>query len=361
MVKIKTLLFTLIICLISGNVLAQKEWPIEKVSVIDYGDGRLLFRTNDDKEEPLNGKHRIIDGYHSEYILAEFKDGMYDGEYQHFKRTLLKESAQYKEGLRHGITKMYFADGESVESEATYKEGKPDGVMKTYHHTGKLLYEKEYKDGLEHGFDRAYDAETGKLTREVKYINGKAEGGQARRIKSDKGDYDINSNYTNGLLDGTYTEIYVDGNPKTKGSYKAGKKDGRWETYKNDGLPNNVITYRNDQRHGESINYFTDGSVDEIINYAEGKKDGISKAFYFRTGNLKHEYVYSKGKRSGPYKRYDDDNNLKEEGRFENDTEVYVKSYFKNGQLESIKERKPGGSWTYLELYHSDGKKREIK
>ena len=159
--KTNLLITTIAICMISVSSYAQKEYQIEKVSVINYGDGRLLFRTNDDKEEPLNGKHRIIDGYHSEYILAEFKDGMYHGEYQHFKRSNLLEFAIYKEGRRHGVTKRYFADGETVENESYFKEGKPDGIFKTYHHTGKLISEKGYKDGLEHGIDRAYNAETG--------------------------------------------------------------------------------------------------------------------------------------------------------------------------------------------------------
>jgi len=360
--SIKVLIAAIILCMVSGNTFAQKELQIDKVRVINDGDGRFVFYINDDddKKETLNGKHRLIDGYRSEYILAEFKDGMFNGEYQHFRFNKLKESAQYKEGRRNGVTKEYFVDGETVEKESFYKEGKPDGLFKTYHHTGKLLYEKEYKNGLEHGFDRAYDVETGKPTRDVKYINGKAENQKMQRILSDKGDYDISSNYANGLLDGGYAETYTTGQIKTKGAYKAGKKDGRWETYKADGLPDKVITYRNGLRDGESITYYTDGGVNEIINYADDKKDGISKAFYYQTGYPKEEYTYFKGKRNGPYKRYYDENNLKEDGRFENDTEVYMKTFYKDGQLESIKERKPGGTWTYLEYYHSDGRKREL-
>ena len=357
--KFKTLVITIIFCIISGHVFAQEEYQIEKISVINYGDGRLLFRTNDDKEEPLNGKHRIIDGYHSEYILANFKNGMYDGDFQHFKNSKLKEFAQYKEGRRHGTTKEYFADGETVEKEYYYKEGKPDGIFKTYHHTGKLLSEKGYKDGLEHGFDRAYD-DSGKIIRESNYVNGKAEGNQTQKRISAQGDYNINSNSSGGLLDGDYIEAYEDGKIKTKGAYKAGKKDGRWETYKKDGLPDKVITYRNDILHGETITYYTDGSVNEIINYADGKKDGISKEFYFRTGYPKGEYTYSQGKRNGAFKRYYDENNLKEEGRFENDSEVYIKSYYKDGKLESIKERKSGSlPWVYIENLHSDGTTRK--
>ena len=75
--------------MIALNVVAQeKVYQIEEVSVINYGDGRLLFRQQNDDKTPLQGEHRIIDGYHSEYLIANFKDGMYDGLYRHFKRNV---------------------------------------------------------------------------------------------------------------------------------------------------------------------------------------------------------------------------------------------------------------------------------
>ena len=53
---------------------AQKEYKIDQVSVVNVGDGRLLFQELK-TEKALNGEHRIIDGYHSAYVLASFKDG----------------------------------------------------------------------------------------------------------------------------------------------------------------------------------------------------------------------------------------------------------------------------------------------
>lgn len=43
---------------------AQKEYKIDQVSVVNVGDGRLLFQELK-TEKALNGEHRIIDGYHS--------------------------------------------------------------------------------------------------------------------------------------------------------------------------------------------------------------------------------------------------------------------------------------------------------
>ena len=78
----------------------EKVYQVDELSVINYGDGRLLFRQYDKDNTPLNGSHRIIDGYRSEYILAEFKDGMYNGDYKYFKKNRLKEEGTYKEGRK---------------------------------------------------------------------------------------------------------------------------------------------------------------------------------------------------------------------------------------------------------------------
>lgn len=90
---------------------AGKVYQVDELSVINYGDGRLLFRQYDKDNTPLNGSHRIIDGYRSEYILAEFKDGMYNGDYKYFKNNRLKEEETYKEGRKDGVYKEYYSDG----------------------------------------------------------------------------------------------------------------------------------------------------------------------------------------------------------------------------------------------------------
>ena len=123
-----------------------------------------------------------------------------------------------------------------------------------------------------------------------------------------------------------------------------------------------LVTYRDDLRHGEYITYYTNGDVNEVFNYADDKKDGVCKEFYSRTGYPKKEFTYTKGIRNGPFKLYYDKNNLREEGRFENDSEVFVKTYYKDGKPESIKERKSGNMpWTYIQDLHSDGSNRMKK
>ena len=120
---------------------AQKEYKIDQVSVVNVGDGRLLYRDLT-TENPLNDEHCIIDGYHSAYLLASFKDGFYDGSYKEYLDNILITEGTYKEGRKQGLFKIYSKFDGKLKEEKSYKEGKLDGTSKTYFTTGKVVSEK---------------------------------------------------------------------------------------------------------------------------------------------------------------------------------------------------------------------------
>lgn len=336
---------------VMAQILPAQEavYQIDEVTVINYGDGRLLFRQSNDKKAPLQGLHRIIDGYHSEYLLAEFKNGMYDGKYQHFKRNNLFEESTYKEGRLDGIRKQFYADGKALQSETTFVDGKLNGVRKTYFQNGKPETEKGYKLGVEDGPDRRYNSETGKLTLDTYYKDGKREGKWVEHMVSNRGNYTQISNYKEGLPTGEYLKTLEDGTVLIKGSYKEGKKEGVWVTNKQNGLPESTTTYKNNEKNGEEKTFFTDGKVEKVANYLDGKLDGVVKEYHYDSGKLKAEFTYKNGMREGEYKRYSDDGKLREEGRNERGSEVYRKEYYPDGKVKSVEERSLGGSWKKLE------------
>ena len=102
------LLLATMLCVSSLN--AQKEYSIDCVTVINLGDGRILHR-DISGNKPLNGEHRIIDGYHSAYILAGFKDGLYNGDYEEYVYNKLKAKGSYREGWKNGILKKFDDEG----------------------------------------------------------------------------------------------------------------------------------------------------------------------------------------------------------------------------------------------------------
>lgn len=303
----KIMLLLLFGVMVLTSTAQEKVYQIEEITVINYGDGRLLFRLNNEEKTPLNGSHRLIDGYHSEYILADFKDGMYHGNCRHFKENKLLEECRYKEGNRDGLYKRYYGDGQTVQSERTFIDGKRDGKW-------------------------------------TEHLSGNA--GDVTRI----------SFYKNGLPDGQWSETWKDGKPRSKSSYKDGKKEGVWIRYGKGGKPEKSTTYKNDEKNGEEITYFTDGTPEKSSNYLNGKLNGVTKEFYFESGKCKSEYTFKNGKREGAYKRYFDTGKLREEGRCEADSEVYRKEYYANGKLKSVAERK-GGGWNTIERYDSEGNK----
>lgn len=303
----KIMLLLLFGVMVLTSTAQEKVYQIEEITVINYGDGRLLFRLNNEEKTPLNGSHRLIDGYHSEYILADFKDGMYHGNYRHFKENKLLEECRYKEGNRDGLYKRYYGDGQTVQSERTFIDGKRDGKW-------------------------------------TEHLSGNA--GDVTRI----------SFYKNGLPDGQWSETWKDGKPRSKSSYKDGKKEGVWIRYGKGGKPEKSTTYKNDEKNGEEITCFTDGTPEKSSNYLNGKLNGVTKEFYFESGKCKSEYTFKNGKREGAYKRYFDTGKLREEGRCEADSEVYRKEYYANGKLKSVAERK-GGGWNTIERYDSEGNK----
>ena len=135
------LLLATMLCVSSLN--AQKEYSIDCVTVINLGDGRILHR-DISGNKPLNGEHRIIDGYHSAYILAGFKDGLYNGDYEEYVYNKLKAKGSYREGWKNGIFKKFDDEGRVTE-EKSYKDGKLDGAHRTFYTNGKLEMERFYK------------------------------------------------------------------------------------------------------------------------------------------------------------------------------------------------------------------------
>ena len=56
-------LVTLLLGALSLTAAAQEKiHQVDEITVINYGDGRLLFREANPDKTPLQGEHRIIDG-----------------------------------------------------------------------------------------------------------------------------------------------------------------------------------------------------------------------------------------------------------------------------------------------------------
>jgi antitoxin component YwqK of YwqJK toxin-antitoxin module len=120
----------------------------------------------------------------------------YTGKYtSHFENGKTKIEMNLIDGLKDGVVKVYFEDGELNEirsykrnvmngdwftynenkikvAEAHYLNGKKDGKWFIWDENGKLIYELEYTMGEKTGIWKNYD-KTGKLLSERSYLPNK--------------------------------------------------------------------------------------------------------------------------------------------------------------------------------------------
>lgn len=294
----------------SSNDLIAQVYPIEEVCVMNLGDGRLLFRQAK-TDSLLQGQHRIIDGYRSEYLEATFKDGLYDGKYEEFKNKRKVSEGYYKAGVKDSLFRYYGYDfdkkKEIIIREVPLKDGKMNGIVKTYFNDGTIESEKGYRNGVEHGKDRLYDSKTGDCIRDFNFVDGKPEGIQKNRIiHSSRGEvsqYWEQSFYANGLREGDFTQIFTDGSARTLGKYKGGKKTGQWLVFNENGDTLSLNTYENGMLNGESISY-SKGVREKIYHYRNDKKDGLCTDMNLSLGIPRKQAMYKEGRQHGEEKQF---------------------------------------------------------
>lgn len=153
---------------------------MDEVSVINNGDGRILFKKLNEEKTPLQGKHRIINGYRKTY----YSDGK-----------TLQDKGKFVEGKLHSVCKSYYQNGK-VETEVCYKMGDQDGYDRRYNEDGSLVCDTHYKDGKPDGNC-------------VEHLSGSV-------------DFTRCSSYKNGVLTGEYSETLKNGNLRKKDTYKEG-------------------------------------------------------------------------------------------------------------------------------------------
>ena len=173
-----------------------------------------------------------------------------------------------KNGLRHGEYSAVFASG-AVREKGKYAAGKKHNVWEYSSSNGTKLREEKYDKGVlvkltmfytngqietereldaderEHGVVRRY-ANDGKLKSEEYYRHGKQHGKQMMHYTSNVANYICLSNYTDGKLDGDYSETYEEtGKPKVIGKYVKGNRHGVWEIYDLNGELKKTEHYEN--------------------------------------------------------------------------------------------------------------------
>jgi antitoxin component YwqK of YwqJK toxin-antitoxin module len=189
------------------------------------------------------------------------------------KNGIIKEEANYKDGMLVGSRKLFFSNGKLKEN-GVYDNGQASGHFIFYHENGSVWTEVDYKDGKKMGLELVYNNE-------------------GKKIKE--------SYLTNDVKNGVEKEYYDDGKLKTEGYFKMGKNHGKVKKFYESGKLEIEVEFQNGKQHGLVNTYFENGKIKykatfDTTSIAENNLIGDFYE-YNEDGTLKfHGYAYKDGK-----------------------------------------------------------------
>ena len=261
-----------------------------------------------------------------------------------FKGTGLNETLVGKYG--------FYSNG-FKEFQETYRDNLKDGKCIYWHENGNKQEVLTFQNGLMSG-TRTVWREDGVKTMEGKYVNGLMEGEwffyfrdkESEKWKSLKGSYksgdgsdlaqssdipkngrhglftihDNNGvkldefNYSNGILDGSFTQWYENGQMMAKYHYKKGILDGL------------------------GIQWYENGNKKQESTYKNGKVDGLAVAWH-QNGQKHFKMNFINGIKNGKYEKWDENGIKRKEWYLNNDgsrdsTKMTI-LWYDNGQIWS--------------------------
>jgi len=83
----------------------------------------------------------------------------------------IKTIVNYKDGIKHGLSYLYYADGKSIQLKIPYVVGARHGISKKYYPDGALYAETPYDSDLLHGVRKTWYS-NGNLKAQVPYFQG---------------------------------------------------------------------------------------------------------------------------------------------------------------------------------------------
>ncbi len=81
---------------------------------------------------------------------------------------ILKTKVTYSNGVKNGLSYLFYKDGKTVQLEMPYVNGKREGTSKKYYENGDLYAETQYKNDQLNGIRRLYYS-TSRLKAEIPY------------------------------------------------------------------------------------------------------------------------------------------------------------------------------------------------
>jgi antitoxin component YwqK of YwqJK toxin-antitoxin module len=306
--------------------------------------GYTLKYTYDNPNQP--GRKTLVS---KELYVNDKKEGI---SFYYYKTGELKEEVYFANGKRSGIAKEYDKEGTMV-TYMQYKdnflinrerinrkddEGRRQGTYKEFYQDGSLKIESNYLDDQLHGYYRQFD-EQGNLLQSLRYERGAVVeeiDEEAREIIDFKRTFDEQGRlvFSGGYIEnvpigihrffdttGTVVNaiIYNENGVKISEGVvdEQGNRRGPWTDFYLTGEVKARGSYRNNLRTGEWTYYFRNGRVEQTGNYLRGRFDG-EWVWNHDNGAIWRKEFYFNGNEDGYLVEYDREGNIITEGNYIN-------------------------------------------
>jgi len=299
-----------------------------------------------------------------ELYINDKKEGK---SYYYYPTGELKETVQFVNGMREGISMEYDREGtvitlmeyrndrlvERQRINRRDEKGNKQGTWIELYEDGSVRREINYTDNVMDGIYREFDRE-GNLVMILHYKDGRIKDdvvteGQPLEIRQtfyENGMIKTSGAYRNNIPVGIHraynergeviaSEIYNEkGEIVSKGIVtEQGERNGSWVDYYPGGIKKAEGEYRNNRRSGRWVFYTETGRTEQEGEYRNGLENGTWK-WYYPDGSLWREEEYFNGKEDGMATEYAEDGSIIAQGDY----------------VEGEKE----GEWTYVVGDHQE-------
>lgn len=249
-----------------------------------------------------------------------------DSLFRFFPNGKVEEVMIYKNGLRHGESRLYdvfgnlkeisnyvndklegenikYYENGKIKRACNFENGKINGIVKYFHENGKLQRESIFKDGKLHGPSLNYD-DTGNLMAKRNYYEDHLvsyeyldlAGKFIKPIVILNGNIDVKCYYQNGKPSLTYAikngeltgfrkEFHSNGNLMSVEEFECGYNIGPEKIYHSNGKLKTLITYKFGEKEGEYSEHYENGKLKYIANYVADDKYGDA-IYYDEKGQI---------------------------------------------------------------------------
>ena len=268
-----------------------------------------------------------------------------------------KKSSETYNGKLFGsklIKKTTHSQSGRILSETSYSNNKKHGKHTAYHENGKIAAQGNFKSGLRSG-KWEWNDKNGRIDSIYTFKNGKYHGKNENYFN---GILQISQRYSDGKMNGNFTEYTEQGFIKSKGKYQNNLPYGKWEWFDRDKKIQRVINYKDGIKDG-GFKIYSEDHLSLSGYYLKDMRHKIWK-WYDSEGRIDSIANYSSGKLDGEYRVWHDNSELKISGFFrQNKFDGEWKWFSETGQTDSIKAMSKGVLDGPSKFYFKNGQLKE--